>query len=246
MYKMRGKIVVISGGTSGIGLATAELLVQDGARVFLVGRDSIKGSSVVEKLGLQAHFIQADLRTIKGCQFVAEQVKIYESHIDALINSAGIYSEERLELVTEASYEDMMNTNVKSIVFLTQAILPLLIEKGGSIVNVASDAGIEGNYGCPLYCASKGAVVALTRALALDYAPKVRVNCVCPGDVETPLVKRQLAGGTYTLNDMAEAYPLGRIGRPEEIAHIICSIASSLNSFMTGSIVNVDGGLSAK
>lgn len=115
-------------------------------------------------------------------------------------------------------------------------------------MNIASDAGISGNYGCPLYCASKGAVVALTKALALDYAPKIRVNCVCPADVDTPLLRKQLedSNGGYTMADMAEAYPMQRIGRAEEVAHVICSVASPVNGFMTGAVIPVDGGLTAK
>ena len=148
--------------------------------------------------------------------------------------------------MSEADYDAIMDTNVKGTLLLTQACLPLMYE-GGSIVNIASDAGVNGNYGCPVYCASKGAVVALTRALALDLAPAIRVNCVCPADVDTPLLARQLvdANGGYTLADMAAAYPLGRIGRAEEIAHVICSVASPANSFMTGSIITVDGGITA-
>ena len=148
--------------------------------------------------------------------------------------------------MSEADYDAIMDTNVKGTLLLTQACLPLMYE-GGSIVNIASDAGVNGNYGCPVYCASKGAVVALTRALALDLAPAIRVNCVCPADVDTPLLARQLvdANDGYTLADMAAAYPLGRIGRAEEIAHVICSVASPANSFMTGSIITVDGGITA-
>ena len=169
-----------------------------------------------------------------------------EWHIDILINSAGVYGEQRLENMGEADYNAIMDTNVKGTLLLTQACLPLMYS-GGSIINIASDAGVSGNYGCPVYCASKGAVVSLTRALALDLAPQIRVNCVCPADVDTPLLARQLvdANGGYTLADMEASYPLGRIGRAEEIAHVICSVASPANSFMTGSIITVDGGITA-
>ena len=155
--------------------------------------------------------------------------------------------EQRLENVTEEDITDIFDTNVKCTMLLTQAALPFMYG-GGSVVNVASDAGISGNYGCPVYCASKGAIVALTKALALDYAPNIRVNCVCPADVDTPLLRKQLeaSNGGYTLSDMADAYPLGRVGKAEEIAHVICSVASPHNSFMTGSIIAVDGGLTAK
>ena len=248
-YGLKDKIVVISGGTSGIGLATASLMLADGATVYLVGRSEKRGLSalaVLEAHSERANFIQADISTVEGCQQVAETMRDAAGRVDIVINSAGIYREQWLELVTEAEYQEIMDVNVKGTLFLCQVMLPLMTEHGSVIINIASDAGLEGNYGCPVYCASKGAVVSLTRALALDYAPRVRVNCVCPGDVATPLVDRQLAAGEYTLEEMAEPYPLGRIGQPPEIAHVICSLASPMNSYMTGAIIAVDGGLTAK
>lgn len=248
-YGLKDKIVVISGGTSGIGLATARLLAADGARVFLIGRSEEKGLSALGMLDADPEmvkFVQADVSTVAGCQSAAEAVRSMAGRVDVLINSAGVYREQWLELVTEEEYQEIMDINVKGTLFLCQVMLPLMTEHGATIINIASDAGLEGNYGCPVYCASKGAVVALTRALALDYAPRIRVNCVCPGDVATPLVEKQLAAGDYTLEEMAEPYPIGRIGQPDEIAHVICSLASPFNSYMTGSIVAVDGGLTAK
>lgn len=248
-YGLKDKIVVISGGTSGIGLATARLLAADGARVFLIGRSEEKGLSALGMLDADPEmvkFVQADVSTVAGCQSAAEAVRSMAGRVDVLINSAGVYREQWLELVTEEEYQEIMDINVKGTLFLCQVMLPLMTEHGATIINIASDAGLEGNYGCPVYCASKGAVVALTRALALDYAPRIRVNCVCPGDVATPLVEKQLAAGDYTLEEMAEPYPIGRIGQPDEIAHVICSLVSPFNSYMTGSIVAVDGGLTAK
>ncbi|MGL5206441.1 MAG: SDR family NAD(P)-dependent oxidoreductase [Acidaminococcaceae bacterium] len=248
-YGLRDKIVVISGGTSGIGLATAQLALADGAKVFLIGRSEENGLSALGMLGAdpeRVKFIQADIATVDGCQVVAEAVRSFAGRADILVNSAGVYREQWLELVTEKEYQEIMDINVKGTLFLCQVMIPLMTEHGSAIINIASDAGLEGNYGCPVYCASKGAVVALTRALALDYAPRIRVNCICPGDVATPLVEKQLAAGDYTLEEMAEPYPIGRIGLPEEIAHVICSMASPFNSYMTGSIVAVDGGLTAK
>lgn len=267
-YGLKGKVAVISGGTSGIGLATARQMLADGARVFLLGRSLTKGAAALASLSQFAErviFFPTDVRLRADCKQVASQVQksleellpsakkaasrtLTTDHasVDILINAAGIYQEQGLAAVTESSYADIMDTNLKGTLFLTQALVPLLGNKSGVIINIASDAGISGNYGCAVYCASKGAVVALTRALALDLAPRVRVNCVCPADVATPLVTAQLQEANYTLAEMAEAYPLGRIGQPEEIAHVICSLASPMNSFMTGSIVAVDGGLTAK
>lgn len=247
-YGCEGLHVVISGGTSGIGLAAAEKMLVDGAAsVCILGRSQARGEAAVkfllEKTGKEALYLPCDVSSQEDCVKAFKQLGVQQ---DILIASAGIYVEERLEQISEQSFE-LMDTNVKGIVYFLQAGLPYLKE-GGSIVTVASDAGVSGNYGCPLYCASKGAVVALTRALALDLAPKVRVNCVCPADVDTPLLQKQLeqCGGSYGIEDMSSVYPLQRIAQAEEIAHVICSVASPLNSFMTGSIITVDGGLTAK
>ena len=248
-YGCRDLVAVISGGSSGIGRAVAAKLLADGAKVYILGRSKERGQEAVAALekeaGARPVFLGCDVRHGEECRAALAQVTEEQVHI--LVNSAGLYKEERLEQLTEESYAELMDVNVKGTMLLTQAALPKMYG-GGAIINIASDAGVSGNYGCPVYCASKGAVVALTRALALDLAPAIRVNCVCPADVDTPLLARQLEanGGTYTVADMAEAYPLGRIGRPEEIAHVVCGLVSPVNGFMTGSVVIVDGGLTAK
>lgn len=255
-YGCHGLTVVISGGTSGIGLAAAEKLLLDGAQVFVLGRSRERGMQAVEYLkeqtGGEAVYISCDVGNAESCQKAAIDIKVrlLGKALDILINSAGVYQEMRLENITEEDYSYIMDINLKGTVFLTKSMYPLLrdnFEGTPCIVNIASDAGISGNYGCPIYCASKGSIVSLTKALALDMAPNVRVNCVCPADVDTPLLQNQLTPDCgYTKDDMAEAYPIGRIGKAEEIAHVVCSIASPANSFMTGSIVAVDGGLTAK
>ena len=247
-YGCQNLTVVISGGTSGIGLATAKTMLEDGARVYILGRNQERGSHALAQLeqqtGIRAIYLPCDVTDAAACRQAITQI---EGNIDILIHSAGVYLEERLEQMTEESYSKILDTNVKGVMFLTQAALPKLYG-GGSIVIISSDAGISGNYGCPLYCASKGALVSLTKALALDLAPHIRVNCICPADVQTPLLERQLEanGNSYTVEEMAADYPLLRIGLGEEIAHVICSVAAPVNSFMTGSIIPVDGGLTAK
>ena len=247
-YGMENKRGVISGGTSGIGLAAARLLVQDGASVWLVGRNPERGKKALESLeGLpgKALYLQGNVSTVEGCRKIAACLQQHQE-LDFLVNSAGIYQEKPFQDVTEEEYQQLMDVNVKGTIFLTQALLDLFAQDGPSIVNIASDAALEGNYGCCLYAASKGAVVAFTRSLALDLAPWIRVNCLCPGDMDTPLVEKQLAEGGYSRESMASVYPLGRIGKPEEAAHMICAVLSPLNGFMTGAIVSVDGGLTAK
>lgn len=247
-YGCEGKHAVISGGTSGIGLAVARMMLADGAEVWLLARHGQPAlmAELTAAYADKVHFMACDVANVADCQNAAAEIK-KAGAVDFLVNSAGIYSEQSMEMLTEAEFDEIFNVNIKGTVFLTQALLPHFAA-AGAVVNVASDAGISGNYGCAAYCASKGAVVAFTRALALDTAPRLRVNCVCPADIATPLLERQLkaAGGSYTLADVAEAYPVGRVGTAEEVAHVICSLLSPANSFMTGSIIAVDGGLTAK
>ena len=330
-YGCKNKVVVISGGTSGIGLAAARAFWQDGAIVSIVGRDGTRGmialaaiagckdpeaavfpglpdeadtlsgaeglagdgsgardSSVpgtVEELA-RLRYIRADVTKPADCRRAAAIAAYYgKDRIDILVNSAGMYQEKRIENVSLADYNRIMDANVKGTLLMIQACQPYMLPHGEtaagaaddgtgsaaedtsnaaegtavaegacfgaaqdrSIINIASDAGIGGNYGCPVYCASKGAVVSLTKALALDFAPDIRVNCICPGDVDTPLLAVQLAAaeGGYTKEEMGEGYPLGRIAAAEEVAHVICSVASPANSFMTGAVIPVDGGLTA-
>ena len=229
-YGCEGKVAFISGGTSGIGKAVAELLLKDGAEVWLLGRDAEKGTEAAITLSAygKVHYVQGDVKDLEACQRAAQNVREQRESIDLIVNAAGIYQERRLEKITEYDFFSIMDTNVKGTIFLTQTLLPLLSEEEASIVNIASDAG--------------------TKALALDLAPRVRVNCICPGDVATPMLGKQLqqADGSYTLEDVEQAYPLERVGEPLEIAHVICSVLSPFNSFMTGSIIPVDGGLTAK
>ena len=296
-YGCKHKVIVITGGTSGIGLAAARTFWLDGASVNIVGRDSTRGMkalaeitgcqnleavvfpgreedtfSAAEGLGAgcgeeplpaggedlaRLRYIRADVTKQAGCRLAAAIAAHYgNGRIDILVNSAGVYQERRLERLSPADYNRVMDVNVKGTVFMTQACQPYMLpheetdngaKQDRCVINIASDAGIGGNYGCPVYCASKGAVVALTRALALDLAPDIRVNCLCPGDVDTPMLARQMeaAEGSYTKEDMAAGYPLGRVAAADEVAHVICSVASPANSFMTGSIISVDGGLTA-
>lgn len=326
-YGCKNRVVVITGGTSGIGLAAARAFWLDGAAVSIVGRDSIRGMKALAQIagcqdpeaavfpglpegadtvsaaeGLagkgsgagdspvpgtaeelaRLRYIRADVTKPADCRMAAAIAGYYgKDHIDILVNSAGLYQEKRIENVAVADYNRIMDVNVKGTLLMIQACQPYMLPRGetengtvknaGSaepekavadhvssradsgaaqdrcIINIASDAGIGGNYGCPVYCASKGAVVSLTKALALDFAPDIRVNCICPGDVDTPLLTAQLeaAQGGYTKEEMGESYPLGRIAAAEEVAHVICSVASPANSFMTGAVIPVDGGLTA-
>ena len=169
--------------------------------------------------------------------------------LDILVNAAGIYAEGALEELSDTTLEELLDVNLKGTMQMTRAALPYLRAARGNIVNVASDAGLHGNYYCAAYAATKGAVVAFTRSLALETARDgLRVNAVAPADILTPLTERQLRPDLpreEQLRTMAELYPTGRIGTPEEAASVIAFLASSGAAWVTGSVYTVDGGLTA-
>ncbi|MBO4852150.1 MAG: SDR family oxidoreductase [Schwartzia sp.] len=247
---MKDKGVLVTGGTSGIGLEAARMFLAEGARVVVAGRDEARGEAALRALDDErAFFFSADVRNAADCESLVRRAKDALGRLDALVCSAGVYREESAEALTEESYAEVMDTNVKGTMFMARAALPYLRETKGNIVNVASDAGLHGNYLCSLYCASKGAVVLYTRALALETASfGVRVNCVAPGDILTPLTEVQLKKAPSReegLSAMASIYPLGRIGTAEEAASVVYFLASPRASFVTGACWSVDGGLTA-
>ena len=237
------KTAIITGGTSGIGLATAKKFLAENYNCVLVGRNEKKFSDL-NFTNKNIKFISADVGKVENCSHVVnETVKIFGS-VDTLINCAGIYVEGAINFVQEKTFDEVFNTNVKGTIFMCKSAVDELIKTQGTIVNVASDAGVHGNYFCALYAASKGAIVAFTKSLALELASfNVRVNCVAPADIWTPLTQRQLEKSGESLNDLAKLYPLGRIGTAEEVAESIYFLASKSSSFITGEILNVNGGL---
>ena len=246
-----GKTALIAGGTSGIGLAAAEIFLAGGASVMLMGRDTTRGQEALAQFssGENACFVRGDVRHAADCQRAVEETVRAFGGLAILVNSAGIYAEGALDDLTETALEELLATNIKGTFHLTQAVLPHLRRARGNIVNVASDAGLHGNYFCAAYAATKGAVIAFTRSLALELArDQVRVNAVAPADVLTPLTARQLSPylpHEEQLRAMAAIYPLGRLGTPREAAAVIAFLASPAAAWVTGSVYCVDGGLTA-
>lgn len=247
------KTVLITGGTSGIGRKTAELFLQNGCQVAILGRDTAKGEKVVEafaKAYPQARilYIAGDVSKTNDCAQAVEQAVSWGGSLDVLINSAGQYYEKALEDVTEEAFDAMLGVNLKGTVFMTKyAVIQMKKQGFGSIVNVSSDAGLHGNMLCSTYCASKGGINMFTKAMALELGPYgIRINAVCPGDVLTPLTEAQLAqypDRQQALSEMASVYPLGRIAADKEIADVIYFLAGDKASFVNGALWSVDGGI---
>lgn len=254
MYQdLAGKIVLLTGGTSGIGFATARRFLQDGATVVIAGRDERRGATALAALkdvSNQVYFWPGDVSRREVCFSLVRKAVECFGQLDIVVHAAGAYLEKPIEDILETELDALLDTHVKGGFFLAQAAAPYMKKVGrGVFVYVSSDAGINGNAYCSAYCAAKGGMNTLTKALALELGPYgIRVNAVCPGDVETPLLAAQLAAAedaVQTKKEMASLYPLGRMAKPTEIAAVICFLASEEASFVTGALWSVDGGLTA-
>ena len=247
---MNAKTVFISGGTSGIGLATAEILLAQGWQAAICGRSEERGHRALQYLsqkGYTALYIAGDVSRDSDCQQMMTETIHHFGQLNGLVTSAGYYEEELLENTTPQQVEQLFAVNVYGTISLCRYALPYLKKSHGSIVTVSSDAGLQGNIACSIYGAAKGAIVAFTKSLALETAPhQVRVNCVCPGDVDTPLLEKQLqADPTLTRQALQEHYPLYRLAKPEEIGNSIAFLLSDAASFITAAALPVDGGLTS-
>lgn len=247
---LQGKVALVTGGASGIGQATALLFAREGAAVTVVDLDGAgaeKAARAIAAAGGQALAIQADVARPEDCARAVEQTAATFGRLDILFNNAGIV---RRASVVESSVEDwdrVIAVNLRSVFLMSRAALPVMIAGGGgAIINTGSGWGLKGGRQAAAYCASKGAVVNLTRAMALDHgAQNIRVNCVCPGDTDTPMLRheaRQLGQPEERFLAEAAERPLGRIGTPEEIAQAVLFLASDAASFITGAVLAVDGG----
>lgn len=238
----KNQVAVISGGTSGIGLATAKILAAEGWKPILLGRDIMRGQKAEAEVNGSV-FISCD---VTDTAMVKQSLKDAASFGDicGVVASAGIYTEGLVDNMTDEEMEAIFRINVFGTMKLLREAVPFLRFHGGSIVTVASDAALRGNVQGGLYSATKGAVMAFTRSLALELAVDgIRANVVCPGDVKTPMLKRQMEMYGGSEEEMKDWYPLMRIGEAEEIGQVIAFLLSPKSSYMTGSVIPVDGGL---
>ncbi|HSS63659.1 MAG TPA: SDR family oxidoreductase, partial [Gammaproteobacteria bacterium] len=227
------KCVLVTGSSRGIGRATAAAFLQRGARVAINGRTGESVAAAIARLGASDQVTPApgDVSTRAGCEAIVNAAIAGLGGIDILVNGAGVAYHASIEDSDEALWDRTVDINLKGTFFCSRAALPVLRGRRGNIVNLASDAGLIGERGLSVYCASKGGVVNLTRAMALDLAPQVRVNCVCPGYVDTDMVRRDHIERSddpdSAEREVNESAPMKRMARPEEIATAILYLASS-------------------
>ena len=244
-FRLDGKIALITGAASGIGEATARTFADAGARVLLVDLDEPRARRVADSIANSAHY---------ACDVTDEaQVgRLFESihALDIIVNCAGIGMVGGIEETSLPELQRLFRVNVEGTFLVTKAAIPLLAKVRGSVVNIGSVAGLVGIKRRFAYCATKGAIVAMTRQLAVDYPTQIRVNCIAPGTVDTPFVEAYLE--KYHRHEkekvrleLNERQPLGRLGQPQEIADLALYISSPAADFMSGSIITIDGGWTA-
>lgn len=246
--RLAGKVAVITGATSGIGKAMAELFACEGAAVAAVGRDLLRGQALVEQIasrGGTCTFRQAEVSSRLQVQETVNSLVQQFGRIDVLVNNAGIAPRGTVETMSEEDWDHCFAVNVKGVYLFSKYIIPLMRrEQAGSIVNVASTAGVVGAWGLHAYSAAKGAVIQLTKSMAAEYGKdQIRVNALCPGGTLTPMMSA--LEDEDGLRRFAQLFPLKRLAEPEEIARAALFLASSEASFVTGAVLLADGGFTA-
>jgi NAD(P)-dependent dehydrogenase (short-subunit alcohol dehydrogenase family) len=244
-FRLDGKHALVTGGASGIGEATCKELARAGASVIVADLNLEKAQVLAASLP-NAKAVHMDVTKSDSIERVAAQLE----RLDILVNNAGIAHVGDITQVEPDDFDRLMEVNVKSVYLVTRALLPLLLKVRGSIVNIGSVAGQVGVKQRFAYCTTKGAVLAMTRQLAVEYPKELRVNCICPGTVQTPFVEGYLDKYHAHEKEKIRAelnarQPMGRLGKPEEIASLIRYVCSDEAEFMTGSLLPIDGGWTA-
>lgn len=246
MGKLDGKIAVITGATSGIGRVTAKLFAEEGAVVLLLGRNQERGKEIEEQINSKkvlSEFVSCDVTSQEEVIRVRNYIEKNYKRVDILFNNAGVFITSRLENITETDWNRSFETNINSAMYMTKAFIDLIAENRGSIINNASISGLQSftsgtsNY---MYGTSKAALVKFTKICALNYAKDIRVNCICPGIIDTEI---------YTNRDFSRfkgMIPMERIADPVEVAKVVVFLASDDASYITGAVLPVDGGASLK
>jgi len=245
--RLKDKIAIVTGAGTGIGRACALALLREGAQVALVGRRKDRVEDVAREAGGSALALATDVSKQADIEKVIERTVKAFGEVNVLVNNAGILHIGTAEQITEAQWDETFNTNVRGLWLFSRAVLPLMRKAGGgSIINVASVLGINGARNRAAYSASKGAVVLLTKCMAIDHGHEnIRVNAICPSFVETDLTAAVLSKAPdpdAVRRERIGAHPIGRLGRPEDMAGLAVYLASDESSWVTGAAFPVDGG----
>jgi len=246
-FDFQGKAVVVTGGTTGIGEACVRGFRAAGASVWFVGRNKERADAILKSLEAfpgSSHFISGDVRDDGFPDRVVDSVVQRHGRLDVLVNNAGILIAGTAPETTDEDWDATFAVNVTAVFrFSRAAVRAMIPNKSGAIVNIASEWGLNGENGYVAYCASKGAVVQITRAMGLDHAAdNVRINSVCPGEVHTQMVDEMLAEMGSTPEELARGIPMRRLAQPSEVADCVMFLASELSSYVTGSNISIDGG----
>ena len=246
------KTVIITGGTTGIGKATAIKFAENNSNVVITSRDAKKETAVKNEFkakGLEVDFQVLDVRNEGQVEALIKETVAKYGKLDVMVNNSGISLGNAVLAETESDdLKQMLDTNVMGVYYgMKYAIKEMLKTNGGSIVNLASIAGLNGLYATAQYNATKHAVVGLTKGAAIDYAQQgIRINAVAPGAIKTDILQNAIDAGTYDVSGIEAIHPMNRLGRPEDIANGIFFLASDENKFITGAILSIDGGYNAK
>jgi len=248
ILSLNSKVAVITGGASGIGFSTAKLLAENGAVVVILDIDKNGGKLAAEKIGNKARFYPCDVTKDNDCKNTVDAIVKEFGKIDILFNNAGVIVRKDIIELSEDEWDRVVNVSMKAIFLLSRHVIPVMIKNGngGSIVNTGSGWGLKGGPNAVAYCAAKGGVVNMTRAMAIDHGKHgIRVNCVCPGDTDTDLLRdeaKQLGLNEGEFMKEAADRPLKRVGHPRDIAHAVLYLVSDLSNWVTGTTIVVDGG----
>jgi NAD(P)-dependent dehydrogenase (short-subunit alcohol dehydrogenase family) len=248
---LSGKVTLVTGGTSGIGAAIVRLFTARGAKVLFGGRNCEQAQRLMTELQAgpgRAVFVAGEItQSCTPDALVAAAIDEF-GRLDVLVNNAGILRFGDVLACSDPDWEDIFAVNVTALMRCSRAAIRQMLRQGqgGSIINMASDWGLRGARGAVAYAASKGAVVQLTRSMALDHAHQgIRVNAVCPGDTNTPMIKASPEDRVRHLEELGRAIPLGRVAQPEDVANIAAFLASNDAAHVTGALIPVDGGVTA-
>lgn len=243
--RLKDKVAIITGSTSGMGRATAELFAREGAKVVVTGRNEERAKAVVDKIKAEGHeaiYVIADTSKVEDAKIILDKTMEAFGTVDILFNNAGALSLSPIQEISLEEWNNVFNVNVTSVLYLTQLIAPIMKEKGkGVIINTGSVAGFDAHHGFVAYCSSKHALGGLTKSMAWELGPEIRVNGIAPGAIHTAMVDS--IGGPDALAGMREGSPLKRIGTPEDIATVALFLATDDSSFIDGQMIRVDGGI---